>query len=74
MPNLDPPKIPLSFMLPRPTVAPAIPSKLTLNFVLPHQSELCGKEVRFSFGCFLVFCVDFCSLELMAFVFAVFFW
>ncbi|XP_043696067.1 ATP synthase subunit delta', mitochondrial-like [Telopea speciosissima] len=45
IPNIDPPKTPLSFMHPRPTTPSSIPSKLTVNFVLPYQSELSGKEV-----------------------------
>ncbi|KAJ6400296.1 hypothetical protein OIU84_015867 [Salix udensis] len=44
-PNLDPPKTPLSFMQPRLPVPSAIPSKLTVNFVLPYASEISGKEV-----------------------------
>ncbi|KAI6706370.1 hypothetical protein NL676_009332 [Syzygium grande] len=45
VPNIDPPKTPLSFMLPRPATPSAIPSKLTVNFVLPYASELSAKEV-----------------------------
>ncbi|XP_042494040.1 ATP synthase subunit delta', mitochondrial-like [Macadamia integrifolia] len=45
IPNIDPPKTPLAFMKPRPTTPSSIPSKLTVNFVLPYQSELAGKEV-----------------------------
>ncbi|XP_057976336.1 ATP synthase subunit delta', mitochondrial [Malania oleifera] len=44
-PNLDPPKTPLSFMQPRPPPPSAIPSKLTVSFVLPYASELSSKEV-----------------------------
>ncbi|KAG5231125.1 ATP SYNTHASE SUBUNIT DELTA' MITOCHONDRIAL [Salix purpurea] len=44
-PNLDPPKTPLSFMQPRLPAPSAIPSKLTVNFVLPYASEISGKEV-----------------------------
>ncbi|KAG1362091.1 ATP synthase subunit delta', mitochondrial [Cocos nucifera] len=44
-PNLDPPKTPLSFMKPRPPTPSSIPSKLTVNFVLPYQSEISNKEV-----------------------------
>ncbi|CAN6458317.1 unnamed protein product [Victoria cruziana] len=44
VPNIDPPKTPLSFMTPRPPVPSSIPSKLTVNFVLPYQSELSSKE------------------------------
>ncbi|KAI6706368.1 hypothetical protein NL676_009330 [Syzygium grande] len=45
VPNIDPPKTPLSFMQPRPPAPPSIPSKLTVNFVLPYASELSHKEV-----------------------------
>ncbi|GMI73895.1 hypothetical protein like AT5G47030 [Hibiscus trionum] len=45
MPNMDPPKTPLSFMQPRPATPSSIPSKLTVNFVLPYASELTTKEV-----------------------------
>ncbi|KAL4308141.1 hypothetical protein GQ457_01G052430 [Hibiscus cannabinus] len=45
MPNMDPPKTPLSFMQPRPATPSSIPSKLTVNFVLPYASELATKEV-----------------------------
>ncbi|GMH00653.1 hypothetical protein Nepgr_002492 [Nepenthes gracilis] len=45
VPNIDPPKTPLSFMKPRPPVPPSIPSKLTVNFYLPYSSELSRKEV-----------------------------
>eukprot|EP01018_Ginkgo_biloba_P016090 Gb_37041 [translate_table: standard] len=44
-PTIDPPRIPSSFMKPRPPIPGTIPSKLTVNFVLPYQSELSGKEV-----------------------------
>ncbi|XP_010274560.1 PREDICTED: ATP synthase subunit delta', mitochondrial isoform X2 [Nelumbo nucifera] len=45
IPNIDAPKTPLSFMQPRPPTPPSIPGKLTVNFVLPYQSELAAKEV-----------------------------
>ncbi|KAF8013800.1 hypothetical protein BT93_I1604 [Corymbia citriodora subsp. variegata] len=45
IPNIDPPKTPLSYMQPRPATPSAIPSKLTVNFVLPYASELAAKEV-----------------------------
>ncbi|KAJ8748723.1 hypothetical protein K2173_011274 [Erythroxylum novogranatense] len=45
VPNLDPPKTPLSFMQPRPPTPSTIPTKLTVNFVLPYASELSRKEV-----------------------------
>ncbi|RWR80579.1 ATP synthase subunit delta', mitochondrial-like protein [Cinnamomum micranthum f. kanehirae] len=44
-PNIEPPKTPLSFMKPRPPTPSSIPSKITVNFVLPYQSELSAKEV-----------------------------
>ncbi|KAG0449856.1 hypothetical protein HPP92_027073 [Vanilla planifolia] len=44
-PNIDPPKTPLAFMKPRPPIPSTIPSKLTVNFVLPYQSEISNKEV-----------------------------
>ncbi|KAJ8649934.1 hypothetical protein MRB53_002957 [Persea americana] len=44
-PNIEPPKTPLSFMKPRPPTPSSIPSKITVNFVLPYQSELSTKEV-----------------------------
>eukprot|EP00252_Welwitschia_mirabilis_P009598 TRINITY_DN2225_c0_g1_i1.p1 TRINITY_DN2225_c0_g1~~TRINITY_DN2225_c0_g1_i1.p1 ORF type:complete len:221 (-),score=34.65 TRINITY_DN2225_c0_g1_i1:209-871(-) len=44
-PNLEPPQTPLSIMKPRPEVPGAIPSKLTVNFVLPYHVELDTKEV-----------------------------
>ncbi|XP_047338109.1 ATP synthase subunit delta', mitochondrial-like [Impatiens glandulifera] len=45
IPNIEPPKTPLSFMKPRPPTPSTIPSKLTVNFVLPYSSELSAKEV-----------------------------
>ncbi|XWS77360.1 hypothetical protein CRYUN_Cryun01aG0254600 [Craigia yunnanensis] len=45
IPNMDPPKTPLSFIQPRPLTPSSIPSKLTVNFVLPYTSELATKEV-----------------------------
>uniref|UniRef100_A0A1D1YP62 ATP synthase subunit delta', mitochondrial n=1 Tax=Anthurium amnicola TaxID=1678845 RepID=A0A1D1YP62_9ARAE len=44
-PNIEPPKTPLSFMKPRPPTPSSIPAKLTVNFVLPYQTELGNKEV-----------------------------
>ncbi|KAF9623748.1 hypothetical protein IFM89_005255 [Coptis chinensis] len=46
IPNIDPPKTPLSFMKSRPPTPNTIPSKLTVNFVLPYHSELSTKEVE----------------------------
>ncbi|KAL5560588.1 hypothetical protein UlMin_036799 [Ulmus minor] len=45
VPNIEPPKTPLSFMKPRPPTPSSVPSKLTVNFVLPYASELSAKEV-----------------------------
>ncbi|KAF3445625.1 hypothetical protein FNV43_RR10801 [Rhamnella rubrinervis] len=45
VPNIDPPKTPIAFMKPRPPTPSSIPSKLTVNFVLPYASELSTKEV-----------------------------
>lgn len=45
MPNMEPPKTPLSFMHPRPPTPSSIPSKISVNFVLPYQSELSTKQV-----------------------------
>lgn len=53
VPNLEPPKTPLSFMQPRPPTPSSIPSKLTVNFVLPYASELSTKEVSLARFCFL---------------------
>lgn len=46
-PNLDPPKTPLSFLKERPPIPSTLPSKLTVNFVLPYASQLSAKEVTF---------------------------
>ncbi|KAL8552411.1 hypothetical protein ACS0TY_001196 [Phlomoides rotata] len=45
MPNIDPPKTPSAYMAPRPPTPATIPSKLTVNLVLPYDSLLSGKEV-----------------------------
>ncbi|XP_059651679.1 ATP synthase subunit delta', mitochondrial-like [Cornus florida] len=45
IPNIDPPKTPMAFMGPRPPTPSSIPSKLTVNFVLPYAPELSNKEV-----------------------------
>eukprot|EP00268_Persea_americana_P002594 TRINITY_DN107_c0_g1_i3.p1 TRINITY_DN107_c0_g1~~TRINITY_DN107_c0_g1_i3.p1 ORF type:complete len:203 (-),score=39.16 TRINITY_DN107_c0_g1_i3:332-940(-) len=45
IPNMEPPKTPLSFMHPRPPTPSSIPSKISVNFVLPYQSELSTKQV-----------------------------
>ncbi|KAK4480647.1 hypothetical protein RD792_013725 [Penstemon davidsonii] len=44
-PNMDPPKTPISYMKPRPPTPSTIPSKLTVNLVLPYDSVLSAKEV-----------------------------
>ncbi|KAF5472377.1 hypothetical protein F2P56_009099, partial [Juglans regia] len=45
VPNIEPPKTPIAFVKPRPSIPSSIPSKLTVNFVLPYASELSTKEV-----------------------------
>ncbi|XP_073288594.1 ATP synthase subunit delta', mitochondrial-like [Primulina huaijiensis] len=47
MPNMDPPKTPLSFMHPRPNAPSldAIPSKLTVNLLSPYSSLFFNKQV-----------------------------
>ena len=45
-PNLNLPKFPSQFMAPRPPVPSTLPSKLTVNFVLPYKTELEAKEVN----------------------------
>ncbi|KAJ7522049.1 hypothetical protein O6H91_19G081100 [Diphasiastrum complanatum] len=44
-PNLDLPKFPSQFMRPRPPVPGAIPEKITVNFVLPHEVEMEAQQV-----------------------------
>nr|POE78396.1 atp synthase subunit delta', mitochondrial [Quercus suber] len=44
IPNIDPPKTSSHFMNPRPATPSSIPSKITVNFVLPYASELSTKE------------------------------
>ncbi|KAK2352597.1 ATP synthase subunit delta', mitochondrial [Trifolium repens] len=44
-PNIDPPKTPLEFLKARPPVPSTLPTKLTVNFVLPYSSQLAAKEV-----------------------------
>lgn len=44
-PNIEPPTTPLSLMQPRPPTPATIPTKLTVNFVLPYKSEIANKEV-----------------------------
>ncbi|KAB1202684.1 ATP synthase subunit delta', mitochondrial [Morella rubra] len=45
IPNIEPPKTPSHFMQPRPATPSSLPSKMTVNFVLPYASELSAKEV-----------------------------
>ncbi|KZV48627.1 hypothetical protein F511_26625 [Dorcoceras hygrometricum] len=45
VPNIEPPKTPFSYMTPRPPTPSTIPSKLTVNLVLPYDSILAAKEV-----------------------------
>ncbi|KAG5009649.1 hypothetical protein JHK87_018164 [Glycine soja] len=47
-PNIDPPKTPLAYMKPRPPTPSTLPSKLTVNFVLPYASQLAAKEMLLS--------------------------
>jgi hypothetical protein len=42
---IEPPQTPMSAMKPRPPTPASIPSKLTVNFVLPYKSEITNKEV-----------------------------
>ncbi|KAK7386178.1 hypothetical protein VNO78_26212 [Psophocarpus tetragonolobus] len=44
-PNIEAPKTPLDFMKPRPPTPSTLPTKLTVNFVLPYASQLSAKEV-----------------------------
>ncbi|KAJ0668808.1 putative ATP synthase, F1 complex, delta/epsilon subunit, F0F1 ATP synthase delta/epsilon subunit [Helianthus annuus] len=44
-PNIDPPKTPSQYMEPRPPTPSSLPSKLTVNFVLPYAAELSKAEV-----------------------------
>ncbi|AET01245.1 ATP synthase subunit delta' [Medicago truncatula] len=44
-PNLDPPKTPVAFIKSRPPIPSTLPTKLTVNFVLPYASQLSAKEV-----------------------------
>ena len=45
IPNIEPPKTPSAFMTPRPPTPSTIPSKLTINVVLPYNSIFSAKEV-----------------------------
>ncbi|KAL3334501.1 hypothetical protein AABB24_030967 [Solanum stoloniferum] len=45
IPTVEPPSTPSAFMATRPATPSSIPSKITVNFVLPYSSELSGKEV-----------------------------
>ena len=70
-PNIDPPKTPSAFMKPRPPTPSTIPSKITVNFVLPYASELTSKEVCF----FLLFSyVGFCLSFLCVLIHMGFLW
>jgi F-type H+-transporting ATPase subunit delta len=44
-PNIEAPKTPISLIQPRPPTPSSIPTKLTVNFVLPYKSEIANKEV-----------------------------
>lgn len=69
IPNMEPPNTPSSFMVTRPQTPTSIPSKLTVNFVLPYASELSAKEVCFAFY-FWIEC--FCVIVRLSFLFRVF--
>ncbi|TVU39065.1 hypothetical protein EJB05_12468 [Eragrostis curvula] len=43
-PNIEAPETPMSLMQPRPPTPATIPTKLTVNFVLPYKSEIANKE------------------------------
>lgn len=45
VPNIDPPHTPSQYMQTRPPTPNVLPTKLTVNFVLPYASELSQKEV-----------------------------
>ncbi|GAU20258.1 hypothetical protein TSUD_353220 [Trifolium subterraneum] len=57
-PNLDPPKTPLEFLKTRPPVPSTLPTKLTVNFVLPYSSQLAAKEVSLFSSRFVPIVVD----------------
>ena len=42
---IEPPQTPMAAMKPRPPTPATIPSKLTVNFVLPYKSEITNREV-----------------------------
>ncbi|TQD76243.1 hypothetical protein C1H46_038222 [Malus baccata] len=44
-PTMEPPHTPSTYMEPRPPTPSSLPSKLTVNFVLPYSSQLSGKEI-----------------------------
>lgn len=44
-PNYDLPHFPSEYMAARPSVPTTLPTKLTVNFVLPHEFEMQAKEV-----------------------------
>ncbi|KAL7107449.1 hypothetical protein ACP275_06G055600 [Erythranthe tilingii] len=45
IPTIDPPRTPSAYMAPRPPTPSTIPSKLTVNLVLPYDSVLSAKQV-----------------------------
>ncbi|KAM1027592.1 hypothetical protein ACFX13_041059 [Malus domestica] len=47
VPHINPPKTPLTFIKHQPATQSSIPTKLTVNFVLPYVSELSKKEISF---------------------------
>lgn len=58
IPNIDPPKTPSSYMKARPPTPSTIPSKLTVNLVLPYSSVLAGKQVSCLLDCLLLLLPD----------------
>ncbi|XP_074280049.1 ATP synthase subunit delta', mitochondrial-like [Silene latifolia] len=44
-PNTDPPKLPLTFMQPKPPFPGSIPNKLTINFYLRYSFDISTKQV-----------------------------
>ncbi|XP_023905707.1 ATP synthase subunit delta', mitochondrial isoform X1 [Quercus suber] len=58
IPNIEPPKTPSHFMNPHPATPSSIPSKITVNFVLPYASEL-STTVPCSLSHFLGFAYSF---------------
>ncbi|GMP69747.1 hypothetical protein CsSME_00028888 [Camellia sinensis var. sinensis] len=68
IPNIEPPKTPSSFMTPRPSTPASIPTKLTVNFVLPYSSQLSNKEAASKLPSTATFSSDFVILSLVLFL------